>query len=237
MNGFHRFPYRLAAILMFSLTSSVALGVLNDTGQQDCYNSTAVAECITVAADTDSHPRQDARFGRDAAAAAGELTKAGSGAAGFDFTKVCMSGELAGEGTCPANPTQGITANEWACTKDNTTNLIWSLESRWSYYCSDYSGYITELNNSKRCGYDAGWRIPNRRELLSIVHYGTSSPAIDRNYFPSTHYKYGYYWTIDTYAPDGNWGWIVNFQNGSTTRGFKLNIQCYQRAVHNGPVN
>lgn len=87
-------------------------GYLNDTGQTNCYDAADVAVVCGaggVGADAGVNPRQDARFGRDAAG----MVKTSGGAAGFDFTKMCMSGELAGGGRAPpirpwaARPTTG----------------------------------------------------------------------------------------------------------------------------------
>ena len=103
---------------------------LNDTGIDQCYDNTAVATCATVATDGGTHPRQDARHGRDAKNASGTpIAKVGAGAKGFDYTQVCNSGELAGTGACPASPTLGTGANDWACTKDNVTGLTWEVKT------------------------------------------------------------------------------------------------------------
>ena len=72
----------------------------------------------------------DHQYGRDAAAAAGVLPKVGSGAKGFDFSKICNNGEVAGTGSCPADPELGSGANDWACTRDNVTSLIWEVKTR-----------------------------------------------------------------------------------------------------------
>src|ERR1035437_8233635 len=89
-------------------------GLLNDTGQTTCYNGSAMVACSSAnTGDAAAYPRQDGRFGRDAAAPA----KIGGGAAGFDFSKVCMNGNLNCSGS--ANTSASPAAAEWACTKDN----------------------------------------------------------------------------------------------------------------------
>jgi hypothetical protein len=45
-----------------------------------------------------TYPRQDGRFGREAKAAAGTLSKIGGGAAGFDYIKVAIGGSDLGAG-------------------------------------------------------------------------------------------------------------------------------------------
>lgn len=219
MNGSQRFPRQLAAVLMAGLGAAAGAAPLNDTGQNPCYNGTGLVACTAAnTGDAATYPRQDGRFGRDAAALAGAQPKTGGGVAGFDFTRVCMNGQLAGQGTCPAVPTQGTGADQWACTKDNVTGLIWSLESgsgNWAYATTTYPAAMNTFN---RCGFNTGWRAPTVRELLSIINDGTYMPAIDANYFPATQSAQynSNYWTADAYVPPGTTGhaWYVQFFNG-----------------------
>lgn len=218
-----RFLMPLLALLFSAAAQAAPTGYLNDTGQTACYDaSNNVADCATVAADGGAAPRQDARFGRDRAG----MAKTGGGAAGFDFTKVCFNGDLEGSGTCTgtlvANATAAATGTpttDWACTKDNHTNLIWSLQTvtsiTWTAATATGDGSpIKAHNDATRCGYSDGWRVPTRRELLSIVHHGAVSPAINGNYFPGT--VSSYYWSNDAYAPDPASAWIVDFPDGYT---------------------
>jgi hypothetical protein len=226
-----------------STTSSVSFTVasaLNDTGQTQCDNGSNVMVACTPATKGNASgtmPRQDAGFGRDASATAGTLTKIGAGAAGFDYTRVCMSGALAGTGACAASPAAAVdqaapTANEWACTKDNVTKLVWSLESgsgNWTDYAT--AAYPTAVNATTRCGFNTGWRLPTRRELLSLVHNGTSNPAIDTAYFPGT--VATYYWSNDTYAPNPAGAWVVDFYDGGTGASVKT-VNYSVRLVRSG---
>jgi len=122
----------LTAMLLAGLPPAQAqTQPLNDTGITGSGNATNA-----VAATCDaSHPAgQDCHYGRDKAAADGALAKAGASALnngianGFDFTKVCNSGQLAGQGTCPADPALGAGNDDWACTKDNVTGLVWEVK-------------------------------------------------------------------------------------------------------------
>jgi Protein of unknown function (DUF1566) len=45
------------------------------------------------------------------------------------YAKVCNSGEQAGFGSCPAAPVLGPAANQWACTLDTATNLLWEIKT------------------------------------------------------------------------------------------------------------
>ena len=99
---------------------------LPDTGLGLCDNGSNVLVACSAANTGDAavYPRQDGRFGRDAAAAAGAFTKVGGGAAGFDYTKIANDGT-----TLSAGATLGTAATDWACTKDNITGLTWEVKT------------------------------------------------------------------------------------------------------------
>ena len=213
-------------------------GLLNDTGQTLCDNGSnvMVACAASNTGDAATYKRQDGRFGRDPAAPA----KVGGGVAGFDFTKVCFNGDLQGAGACTgtlvANTTStasGTASTDWACTKDNVTNLIWSLESGngdWTTYASTTLPAAT--NSAARCGFATGWRLPTRRELLSIALNDGSNPSIDASYFPGT--QNNSYWTSHTYLYDTSMAWIVDFAAGLSGGVYKTS-QYYVRLVRSGP--
>lgn len=216
----------MALALCTSLAQAQPTGRLNDTGQTQCYDGSALVACTAGnTGDAAAYPRQDGRFGRDRAG----MAKVGGGAAGFDFTKLCWNGDLEGTGTCTGTlvantgaSASGTPGTDWACTKDNHTNLIWSLQTvssiTWANATSTAGGSpIATHNGATRCGHATGWRVPTRRELLSIVHHGAYSPAIDGAYFPAT--VNDWYWANDSYAPIPAYAWCVNFGNGDTCAG------------------
>lgn len=101
-------------------TGTAGTHPLNDTGitWSGNYPSGNEVDCKTSPAGQDCH------YGRDAQAAAGQLTKKGGGNAGFDFTKISNSGaEL------PESATLGSDFDDWACTRDNVTGLIWEVKT------------------------------------------------------------------------------------------------------------
>lgn len=194
-------------------------------------------------------PGQDGLRGRDAAARVRNLPKQGSGTAGFDFVRYCRSGEVAGEKKCAPNPRPGPGYDEWSCTLDNVTGLTWEIkvgnglrasDKRYLWYQPDdrvnggdsgqMSGvscgegacntesYIEEVNSAGLCGY-RDWRLPTRRELLSIVDNGRKDPAIDSRYFPNS--VADYYWTSSTYQDQPGLAWQVYFFYGESTPGEK----------------
>lgn len=105
------------------LAFAPAAFALNDTGTTLCYTNgtNAVACTAAVISDSGTHPRQDGRIGRDANPSPG---KVGAGSAGFDFTKISNAGNA-----LAANAALGPAANDWACTRDNVTGLLWEVKT------------------------------------------------------------------------------------------------------------
>ena len=64
------------------------------------------------------------------------------------------------------------------------------------------------------------WRLPDRRELMTIVKYRKSNPASD---FPGMPAKY--FWSHSTSAEAGGFAWGVNFRNGSLNNYDKASTQ------------
>ncbi len=223
----------LAGLCLFASGSFAAgpTGWLNDTGQVECVNDVAPVAMVTCAAalagDAGTLPRQDGRFGRDVAAP----VKIGGGVAGFDFTRMCWSGAVEGSATCTgtlvANTTavkSAAAATDWACTKDNVTNLIWSLQTqRSSWTLASATTYANAGHNTpKRCGFSTGWRLPTSAELLSIVHNGLAvGPMVDILFFPSM--SSSWYWSSesDVSATDKPNAWVVYFGDGESNSDVK----------------
>lgn len=237
----HRLALVSALLLCGAVTHAAGpTGLLNDTGQTLCDNgSNVMAACTTATTgDASAMPRQDGRFGRDVGAPA----KLGGGVAGFDFTRVCFNGDAQGSGTCTgtlvANTSGTATGNastDWSCTKDNVTNLVWALESgtgEWTTYAQVTLPAAT--NSASRCGFNSGWRLPNRRELMGLVHFGASAaPLIDVDYFPST--LNNLYWTAETRSPGSTLVWVVGFGFGGSGYRTSPPGSSAVRLVRNGP--
>ncbi len=109
---------------------------------------------------------------------------------------------------------------------DNTTGLMW-LQAEPGPMTWDAA--LTYCENLSEAGYD-DWRLPNIRELQSIVDYSVYDPSINETYFPDT--ESNDYWSSTTYLEDASWAWDINFLNGDlfTTPAVKSNSD-YVRAV------
>lgn len=207
------------------ITLSTAMTALNDTGQTQCDNGSNVMVACNAASTGDGStlPGQDGRYGRDAA----KPIKLGGGAAGFDFTRMCFNGDVQGSGSCTgtlmannSGMATGSISTDWACTRDNVTGLIWSMQTTQPATWDTATTYPAAHNNASRCGLGTGWRLPTHGELLSIVHNGvTAGPMVDVDFFPHT--VADWYWSGQVYAPDINKAWIVFFGGGGTDVSFK----------------
>lgn len=182
---------------------------LNDTGitwSGDALNGNA-STCDAT------HPAgQDCHYGRDKAAADSTLAKVGASSLnnGFDFSKISNSGHV-----LDASVALGSDSDDWACTKDNVTGLIWEVKTNsglrsqahtYSWFMTgspdgnngtvsggscetagrcDTEKYVADVNATNLCGH-ADWRMPTIKELEGIADLGRSKPAIDPTYFPNT---------------------------------------------------
>lgn len=148
-----------AAWVGLILNAPLHAAALNDTGVRSCYDDTAadtvpVSDPASIAAPGGSHPRQDCRYGRDAASRAGALSKIGGGAAGFDFTKIANDGS-----TLPAGAVLGPNPTDWGCTQDNTTGLMWEVKVDDDTHRRHWDWYYTWYNSDGASnGGDAGLR-------------------------------------------------------------------------------
>lgn len=94
--------------------------------------------------------------------------------------------------------------------RDNITNLVWQKQDdattrTWENairYCEDLSlGGYTD------------WRLPNIKELSSLVDDSRINPSIDPLFTGTVS---SYYWSSTTYAGGTTDAWGVYFSNGTT---------------------
>jgi len=216
----------------------------NDTSNID-FDSTRTVKTKSCAALEATHPGQDAIYGRDAAARTRTLLKTGQGTTGFDFTKFCRNGDRAGEGECAPNPKPGPDSNNLACNHDNVTGLTWEIkadsglqnkDNTYTWYqengkvnggeaglqhggkcegsACDTQSYIEAINKMGLCGAN-DWRLPTKRELLSIVDNSRFKPAIDERLFPMA--LPTNYWSSSPYPDISTLAWQVYFLYGEAS--------------------
>lgn len=166
----------VAVLPGLAVSPGMAWHPLNDTGILTCLNDRG----STVACDhRDALPGQDGHHGRDAAAAGGTLLKVGGGMDGFDFTKISNSGQ-----ELPATAGLGAGPQDWACTRDNVTGLIWEVkvddsrhfrhaQHRYSwYYPNSPDGNPGDQGNTSTCGNTLDGNFCNTTNYVAKVNAG-----------------------------------------------------------------
>ncbi len=119
---------------------------------------------------------------------------------------------------------------------DTQTGLIWqrcSLGQSWNgSTCAGSAGVYT-WQSALQAARDLsnGWRVPNSKELQSLVEEACYSPAINETLFPAT--TSNWYWTSSPYADFGGGAWFVFFGYGGTDYGDK-SLNGYVRVVRSG---
>ena len=108
---------------------------------------------------------------------------------------------------------------------DKSTGLMWSSITAGPMSWEGAIAYCEDLPLFK---YD-DWRLPNIKELRSLVDYSKQNLAIDIGYFPFT-YKDGY-WSSTTYVfyPESAYG--VDFESGFKLIHYGKSQDYYVRAV------
>jgi hypothetical protein len=96
---------------------------------------------------------------------------------------------------------------------DHLTGLIWTRNSNFAEFPVTWRGafaFIKEMNRKRALGF-SDWRLPNRRELRSLMSYQTRKPALpDEHPFENTFS--GWYWTSTTAAINPAYAWYVHME-------------------------
>ena len=74
------------------------------------------------------------------------------------------------------------------------------------------------------------WRLPNKKELGSLVEQRCYAPAINAHFFPNTPTTW-WFWSSSTYAYNSSYAWEVDFNDGEESYGYKLTANEYVRLV------
>jgi Protein of unknown function (DUF1566) len=203
-----KLPISLLVVIIFLISVSVAHAFkLPDTGQTTCYDSSGnVINC------------------------------AGTGQDG-EYTINPMSYNDNGDGTV----TDNITGLMWQkCSvgqnNDSTcsgTAAVYTWYQASGTYDATYNPSSQDVCGSLSLGGHTDWRLPTKKELITIVDYSIpySGPAINTTYFSNT--AASDYWSSTTYAiiPVGAWG--VDFDGGYVGGGNKYGAW-YVRCVRGG---
>ncbi len=103
---------------------------------------------------------------------------------------------------------------------------MWQQEVGGSINWEDAITYCEDLSLA---GY-SDWRLPNIKELRSIIDDNPYGPAIATNYFG---YGHTYYWSSTTKASNTSYAWYVHFFAGHV--GYRdKSLDHYVRCVRGG---
>jgi hypothetical protein len=226
----HLSPSSLVWLAPASLTALLlvaeAAGAEPPAGPLRQLDDTGVTHCRVRDVWSTSCPytSQDANTGRDAAD-----TKSSDGRAGFRFQRVCGSGEAAGTGTCPAMPARGTGPDDWGCTRDRVTGLLWELKTddgslrdrdqliamqEWGWGFPTVTTYRALLDGLAVCG-STTWEAPTPTEIQSIVDYGVLGTRVDGDFFPEAGTSHPYGTPFPTGFPNETLATGVSFADGS----------------------
>jgi hypothetical protein len=118
---------------------------------------------------------------------------------------------------------------------DRLTGLGWApLQERISDPLSwaDALAWIRRLNASDRQHGYTDWRLPNIRELESIVDIQCHSPALPSGH-PFGPVSEGY-WSSTTSVYEPRYAWVVYMQDGAVGVGYKKHAEFHVWAVRGG---
>ncbi len=131
------------------------------------------------------------------------------------------------------------TGLENACVTDNLTGLMWiknpsnlTLPLNWNSALL----FVNSLNSDGYCGH-SDWRIPNRKELFSLIDYSKGAPALPDGSMLSLVLDYYYYWSSTSYASNSLYAWCVDMLDGMgvpCSKSFPNHILPVRGGVSNG---
>jgi hypothetical protein len=114
-----------------------------------------------------------------------------------------------------------------------STNLMWQKEDDDTIRDWELAlGYCEGLNLG---GY-TDWRLPNVKELPTIIDYESVHPSVDLNFFPNTNYdNFASYWTSTSSANDAGNAWALElFRGGGFVTNYGKYADHYVRCVRGG---
>ena len=96
---------------------------------------------------------------------------------------------------------------------DQLTGLTWSGDGNPGQFPCTWPqalAAIRQLNREGYCGFQ-DWRLPNRRELRSLMDYQTRKPSLPAGH-PFTNIFIHWYWTSTTAALHPGYAWCVHLE-------------------------
>jgi hypothetical protein len=105
---------------------------------------------------------------------------------------------------------------------DKKTGLIWTKNASLSDFPMTWNealSFIKDLNHSELYGY-SDWRLPNRKELFTIIDHETINPSLPP-FHPFVKVFTSYYWTSTSCARLPDQAWYIHLGGARVFKGMK----------------
>jgi hypothetical protein len=135
------------------------------------------------------------------------------------------------KGVASSNPR--FTDNGDGTVTDNLTGLMWAKDANLNNGAITWQEALDYANNLTLgvagCGSTwTDWRLPNVKELQSLIDFSNSNPALPNGHSFSNVQSSYYYWSSTTYATIITYNaWYVGLLNGHVGSNDKVNIHYY----------
>jgi len=120
------------------------------------------------------------------------------------------------------------------CIQDAFTGLIWSRDANPAGRPLDWQEALSQVDafNRGKLGGCHDWRLPNIRELESLIDLGHHSPALPTGH-PFVNVQDAY-WSSTTSVYEPRYAWTLYCRDGIVGVGFKPHEDFYMWPVSNG---
>lgn len=130
------------------------------------------------------------------------------------IAQICQNTIVA---SAPDTRYQVVAGSQGAEVLDLSTNLIWqrcSVGQQWTgTQCSGQAQALTWADALKQVGQpNSVWRVPNIRELHSLIEDACYDSSINPTFFPDTPAQY--YWSSSPSTTNQQTAWSVDFNTG-----------------------
>lgn len=106
--------------------------------------------------------------------------------------------------------------------RDALTGLVWyrdALPAGFPLSWDEALDHVAGMNADVAGGH-ADWRLPNRREMRSLISHAERVPALPAGH-PFHNLRTAWFWTATTYAADPRYAWYVHTEGGRMFYGRK----------------
>jgi hypothetical protein len=105
---------------------------------------------------------------------------------------------------------------------DHHTGLVWSLDASLTEFPMTWAeafDFVQTLNQDRYQNY-GNWRLPNLRELFSLISHDRKNPSLP-DHHPFENVFHGYYWSASTSARLPQQAWYIHLGGAKVYRGVK----------------